>query len=146
MLTGEAYSRALLADEDPLSNVSLDDAERDYAVNALSALAAAKAAVAGFARLPPGTLPTFIYTGNKLNVLPTPNVLTFGMGKTSVWHMIATLVKGYKAKGYRSEPATRLLESLAHALGADSTTQTRDLGTENMLDWPLMARHAGSCT
>ena len=74
-------------------------------VNVTSALIASKCAVEGFDTLPsePASPKVFIFTGNKLNVMPLPQVLVFGMGKTAVAHMTENLhgVKEYKDKGYR---------------------------------------------
>ena len=74
-------------------------------VNAVSPLLAAKCAVEGFDTLPnsPASPKVFIFTGNLLNVMPIPSVVTFGMGKTATANMLESLdgVKEYRDKGYR---------------------------------------------
>ncbi|EGR44646.1 uncharacterized protein TRIREDRAFT_112014 [Trichoderma reesei QM6a] len=62
--------------EQPLSSV-ITDAH----VNTFSAYVAAQLAVKGFAELPSDAPKTFIYTGNKLNVMTLEPLLSFGMGK-----------------------------------------------------------------
>ncbi|KJZ77085.1 hypothetical protein HIM_03406 [Hirsutella minnesotensis 3608] len=79
--------------------LSLEEYRRDMDVNATSVYAAAKEAVAGFARTGPGS--TFIFTGNKLNVWGRDVVLVFGMGKTATSHLIRTASSSFDGKGYK---------------------------------------------
>jgi hypothetical protein len=69
-------------------------------VNATSVFAAAKEAVDGFARTGPGS--TFIFTGNKLNVVGTPQTLVFGMGKSAAAHLARAGSVSFPGKGYKS--------------------------------------------
>ncbi|KAI9693750.1 MAG: hypothetical protein M1822_003021 [Bathelium mastoideum] len=94
-------SRTELDENDPLASLETTQVVHDMAVNAISPLIAAKCAVAGFTELPDSVLKTFIFTGNKLIVMPWPLVLTFGMGKTATAYAVATMVKAYGARGYR---------------------------------------------
>ena len=94
-------SRNVLDEGDPFSSINVDDTCRDMTINAISALIAAKCAVAGFNELPDSSSSTFIFTGNKLNVMPQPHTMTFGMGKTAVAHAIAAMTKAYGARGYK---------------------------------------------
>ncbi|CAG5186748.1 uncharacterized protein ALTATR162_LOCUS11692 [Alternaria atra] len=81
----------------------LKDFQKDLAINTVSAYAAAQAAVASFSKLPQDTKKTFIYTGNNGNTLITPEFLMLGIGKSSAWYMIQTLVAtpSFASKGYR---------------------------------------------
>jgi hypothetical protein len=68
-------------------------------VNSTSAYAAAQEAVKGFSQT--GTGSTFIFTGNKLNVLGRPEVLVFGMGKSAAAHLIRSASLAYGDQGYK---------------------------------------------
>lgn len=87
--------------KDPLSNIALEEAQQEFAVNALSPLFAAQEAVKGFKELPESVSKTFIMTGNMLNRIALPNALTFGMGKNAAAHMIWSASKGYREVGYK---------------------------------------------
>lgn len=89
------------AKDDPLSNVQLEDFNKDISVNTTSVLIAAKSAVEGFKTLPTHTKKTFIFTGNALPVMALPGILTFGMGKAAGAHLIMSAASAYKDKGYR---------------------------------------------
>lgn len=67
-------------------------------LNVASALASAREAVAGFKTLPPSTLKTFIYTGNKLYKMPWPHVLYFGMSKSAAAHMVWDCSVAYRGE------------------------------------------------
>lgn len=82
--------------DQPLSSVI-----KDAHINTFSAYAAAQLAVKGFAELPPDASKTFIYTGNKLHVMPLQPLLSFGMGKSASAHMIHYLSELYKSSGYK---------------------------------------------
>ncbi|KAJ4345946.1 uncharacterized protein N0V89_012082 [Didymosphaeria variabile] len=88
--------------DDPLQ-ISLQDNLRDMNVNTFSALAAAKEAVASFAALPEESKAprTFIFTGNAMNNLPIPALMSAGMGKSATAHMIMTAAHVYAGRGYR---------------------------------------------
>jgi NAD(P)-dependent dehydrogenase (short-subunit alcohol dehydrogenase family) len=86
---------------DPLADMSLEDVTGEFAVNAISPLFAAKEAVKGFKLLPDSASKTFIMTGNLLNKMAMPSVLSFGMGKSAAAHMVWGASKGYKEKGYK---------------------------------------------
>jgi hypothetical protein len=84
----------------PLS-VSLSIFEKDLSVNFTSVYAAAQEAVAGFDTLQAGTLKTFIFTGNRLNIEPIPVLLNMGVGKNATAHLIHASSMYYKDAGYR---------------------------------------------
>lgn len=90
-----------MPDTDPLSDITLADVLRDNAVNQVSALIAAKHAVAGFERLPATASKTYIFTGNLLNVNPRPAMLIPGAGKTATANVIQALTRAYGDKGYK---------------------------------------------
>lgn len=87
--------------KDPLANISLAEAQQEFAVNTLSPLFTAQEAVKGFKHLPDSASRTFIMTGNMLNKIALPNVLSFGMGKSAAAHMIWSASKGYKEAGFK---------------------------------------------
>ncbi|QDS75967.1 hypothetical protein FKW77_003759 [Venturia effusa] len=89
------------ASEDPLSSITIDEARTEFAVNVLTPLFTAKEAVKGFKQLPTSTLPTFIMTGNLLNVGVSPAVTVFGMGKTSAAHLIKAASIAYSKDGFQ---------------------------------------------
>lgn len=94
------YSRTIGPPDDPLSAVSVDSITHDLAVNVTGALIAARQAVEGWQSC--GLAPaTFIYTGNKLNVMSDPKALSFGMGKTAAAKMIWDCHAAYSGKSYR---------------------------------------------
>src|SRR6202000_2066763 len=106
--------------EDPLSSISIEEFNNEFAVNATSALFAAQEAVPGFKQLPRSEAKTFIETGNKLNVIALPNVLAFGMGKSATAHMIQCASIAYKQHGFKYASAfgSELLHFEAKALEA----------------------------
>jgi len=81
--------------------LSVDDASQDYAVNALSALAAAQQAARSFEKLPATASRTFIYTGNRLNIEPIAPLLSLGMGKSATAHLVASAAQSYPGRGYK---------------------------------------------
>ncbi|EXJ74674.1 uncharacterized protein A1O5_01367 [Cladophialophora psammophila CBS 110553] len=96
-----AASRTLQLPNDPMSTFSITQYQHDHNVNVASALVACLFAVKGFARLPPSTLKTFFYTGNKLHVMSSPQALTFGMDKAAMAHCIWDCVVAYHEAGYK---------------------------------------------
>ncbi|TVY27500.1 putative oxidoreductase [Lachnellula hyalina] len=96
-----AASRTVLDAKDPLSSISVEEANRDFAVNAISPLLAAQEAVKGFKQLESSASRTFIVTGNMLNHIAKPDVLTFGMGKAAVAQLIWYTSVAYKPKGFK---------------------------------------------
>lgn len=70
-------------------------------MNVVSPLFAAKEAVQGFKQLPSSASRTFIMTGNMLNVIVKPDVLTFGMGKTAAAHMVWSASVAYERQGFK---------------------------------------------
>ena len=91
----------MLPAEDPLAAVSFDDFQLESNANVTSALMAAKEAVHGFKRLSTSTSRTFIYTGNKLNVMADPRTLMFGLGRTAAAHMIWDCATAYHKDGFK---------------------------------------------
>ncbi|KAJ8063109.1 hypothetical protein OCU04_008352 [Sclerotinia nivalis] len=90
---------------DPANPVStsLEDFQKDLAINTVSAYAAAQAAVKGFKKLPRTIKKSFIYTGNNGNTFIIPEFLLLGIGKSSAWYLIQTMVATpeFAAEGYR---------------------------------------------
>jgi hypothetical protein len=62
---------------------------------------ACQQAVTGFAQLPASAAPTFIMTGNILNVDIIPGFLSQGAGKSAGAHMMWAASDAYKPKGYK---------------------------------------------
>lgn len=94
---GVAYSPS---QADPLS-VDLNTFQDHLSVNTVSTFVAAQEAVKSFNKLPDSpTSPIFIYTGNKLNGVAFPPLLTLGVGKAASSHIIDYFSKVYREKGY----------------------------------------------
>jgi NAD(P)-dependent dehydrogenase (short-subunit alcohol dehydrogenase family) len=97
----------LLGTSGSSSALALSDHETSMAINNTSVLIAMQQSLAGFRELPatattPSTASkTFIFTGNILNLVPLPGVLSFGMGKAATAYAIRCLVeqKVYEAEG-----------------------------------------------
>lgn len=87
--------------DDPFSSLSIEQVEREFAVNSVSPLLAAREAVKGFKQLPSSASKTFIMTGNMLNVVVKPSALTFGMGKTAAAHMMESASVAYAPQGFK---------------------------------------------
>jgi NAD(P)-dependent dehydrogenase (short-subunit alcohol dehydrogenase family) len=96
-----AAKRGVLDPEDPLSSISIEAFNSELAVNVTSPLIAAQEAVKGFKQLPKSASRTFIMTGNMLNVIAKPDVLTFGMGKTAAAHLVWSASLAYKKQGFK---------------------------------------------
>ncbi|KAI9699582.1 MAG: hypothetical protein M1820_007081 [Bogoriella megaspora] len=121
------HCRNVLSDTDPLSSIDpsrIEELNAEFSINITSALISAKCAVTGWNERPDSRLKTFLYSGNKLPVLPLPGVLTFGIGKSSVFYMIATLDAAYGTKGYRFYFTDERKENGVHA-GADYDGKAR---------------------
>jgi len=86
--------------DDPLS-LSLADFKLDSSVNIESAFVAAQQAVQAFAELPPSASRTFIYTGNILNRVTLPGLLSLGVGKSATAYLISDASAAYKERGYK---------------------------------------------
>lgn len=95
------YERVPRNPADPISSITIDDFRHETATNIAAPLFAAQEAIKGFKELPPTASRTFIQTGNKLNVVPLPPVLAFGMGKRASAYMIQCASIAYKAQGLR---------------------------------------------
>ncbi|KAF2714526.1 hypothetical protein K504DRAFT_445511 [Pleomassaria siparia CBS 279.74] len=87
--------------EDPLSSVSISETTRIFATNTISPLIAAQEAVKGFKQLPTSASRTFIATGNLLNTAARPPVLTFGMSKSALAHLIWGSSIAYEKRGFK---------------------------------------------
>lgn len=86
--------------DDPFA-LPFADFSRDTSINIHSAFIAAQQAVSGFKQLPVSAAPTFIYTGNVLNVAILPRFLAGGVGKSGAAHMIWAASAAYKDRGYK---------------------------------------------
>ena len=94
---GVAWSNS---QSDPLT-VDLKTFQDHLSINTISAFMAAQEAVKSFDRLTENpTPPVFIYTGNKLNLVAFPPLLTLGVGKAASSHIIEYFSKVYREKGY----------------------------------------------
>ncbi|KAF2798023.1 putative short-chain dehydrogenase [Melanomma pulvis-pyrius CBS 109.77] len=96
-----AADRVTLDPEDPLTSATVEDTTRLLSVNVISPLIAAQEAVKGFKTLPASASRTFIATGNLLNTTAWPPVLTFGMTKTALAHLIHGSSKAYEKQGFK---------------------------------------------
>lgn len=96
-----AALRTQLDAKDNLSGFSVADIQAEFAVNSISPLFAAQEAVKGFKQLPQTASRTFIFTGNALNEIVLPGVLTFAMGKTATAQMVTFASEAYKEQGFR---------------------------------------------
>lgn len=72
----------------------------DLNINTIGLYAAVKESLASFDALPSSTPKTFAYTGNILNVSPSPAFTTLGVGKTASAHVIELVSGAYGKKGY----------------------------------------------
>jgi len=125
LLTRRVAAAATFGDpKNPLA-LPLDDLSRSLAINTLSVYAAVQQAVLGFEELPASSSRTFIYTGNILNMSPSPALLDLGVGKSATAHIINVSAEGYKEKGFKfyyadertpdGGPASRGIDGPAHA-------------------------------
>ena len=65
-----------------------------------SAYLSAQAAVRGFEKLPVDLPKSFIYTGNGLNARPLPYLMSLGLGKSAMAHVLETAVIAYKDRNW----------------------------------------------
>jgi hypothetical protein len=96
-----AADRVTLDAEDPLTSATVEDTIRLFNINTLSPLIAAQEAVKGFKQLPASASRTYIATGNLLSTNAYPSVLTFGMTKTALAHLIWGSSIAYEKQGFR---------------------------------------------
>jgi NAD(P)-dependent dehydrogenase (short-subunit alcohol dehydrogenase family) len=97
-LLTEAASRTPASAEDPLA-VDYDKYAQDMDVNTNSVFTAAREAVAAFGKTSGGG--TFIFTGNKLNIVDIPGMLVFGTGKAGAAKIMQGASHAYGGKGYK---------------------------------------------
>jgi hypothetical protein len=69
-------------------------------VNVTSAYLAAAEAVKGFETLPHDLPKSFIYTANGLNMMPQPRLVSLGLGKTAIAHVIENSTIAFRGKGW----------------------------------------------
>lgn len=119
-----AASRTLVSAEDPLSALTTGDYERDMAVNLYSAVIAAQEAVRAFAQLPDPASKTFIYTGNKLNVMTDPKVITFGIARAGAAHFIWDCSVAYRSRGFKYVQAKPTMKTFSEVDSADFISRT----------------------
>lgn len=120
--------------------------------NAGSLFMAAREAVRGFDKLGAGGAGgTFIFTGNKLNVIDLPGVLVFGVGKAAAARLVQTASRAYREKGYKyvlncCSLSLSLLPLVAVGSDSliDSITPTSARQMEILCIWPGMARRMRS--
>ena len=92
-LKATAYMRLTDKISDPLASYSLSMYHKTFATNNTSVILAMQQAVLGFRTLPASASKTFIMTGNILNLVTHPEVVTFGMSKTATSYAIRNLVE-----------------------------------------------------
>lgn len=80
--------------------LSLGQLNYDLAVNVTSAYVAAQEAVKGFATLPDDLPKSYIYTANGLNMMPMPRLVSLGLGKTAMGHVIENATIAFANNGY----------------------------------------------
>lgn len=85
--------------DNPLS-LSLGQLNYDLTVNFTSAYLTAQEAVKGFESLPAEAPKSFIYTANGLNMMPMPHLVSLGLGKTALGHVIENATLAFAGKGY----------------------------------------------
>ncbi len=80
---------------------------KTFATNNTSVILAMQQAVLGFRTLSTSASKTFIMTGNILNLITHPEVVTFGMSKTATSYAIRNLVDHgtYTTEGIKYIPA-----------------------------------------
>lgn len=96
-----AAARASRDPKDNLNGFTVDEAQEEFAINMFSPLFAAQEAVKGFKELPQSASRTFIFTGNALNRIVNPGVLTFAMAKSAVARMITYTSASYADQGFK---------------------------------------------
>ncbi|KAJ5587255.1 uncharacterized protein N7459_003020 [Penicillium hispanicum] len=74
---------------------------RDLKINTTSAFVAAQQAALGFEKLPDSAPKTFIYTGNILNTMTIPPLLSLGAGKSATAHIIQSAAAAYYDRGFK---------------------------------------------
>lgn len=104
-----------MSPEDPLCSLSLDEYHQSVAVNLTSAFVAAREAVAGFKELPASDAKTFIYSGNKLNVMSDPKTMPFGITKTAAARMVWDCCNVYRDQGLKYVPSRHNAVALGYA-------------------------------
>lgn len=79
----------------------ISDFQLDNNANIVSAHIAAQLAIKSFSEIPPNSSKTFIYTGNKLNLMVVRPLLSQGVGKAGVAHLMHYLAEEHKDDGYK---------------------------------------------
>lgn len=97
-----AAAAHIVPKDSPL-DLGVEDFAQDNTVNTTSALAAAKLALQGFKQLPSNMRGTYVYTGNFLNFAENamPALVSNGMGKSAIAHLLAVANNAYGSNGYR---------------------------------------------
>ncbi|KAH8429235.1 uncharacterized protein LDX57_006902 [Aspergillus melleus] len=114
-----AYHVFPAAPGNPLT-LNQDELEHDLAVNFTSAYLTAQEAVKGFASIPDDVPKSFIYTANGLNLKPQPRLVSLGVGKIAMGHVIENAVLAFKGKGYTFYYGDERLDNGDYASGAIS--------------------------
>ncbi|KFA46923.1 hypothetical protein S40293_03597 [Stachybotrys chartarum IBT 40293] len=132
-------------DASNIFGLPVTDFARSLNVNTVSLYAAAQAAVSAWAKLPESASPTFIYTGNILNVSPIPTLLDLGSGKSASAHIIRSAAQIYKDKSFKfyyadertasGGPVYSNINGPAHAdLYEHAALMEENLGTPDLSD------------
>ena len=143
------YNAATLTpppDQDSVLSIPATSLSGDLNTNTVTPYAAAQEAVKGFASLPAGANPVFIYTGNALNNLPLPVALmtTLGVGKSATAYWVAVADQLYTGKGYRyviSNILPTLNEYCLLNLLIASSMPISERRMEIWQGWILMRKH-----
>lgn len=75
--------------------------QSDFNVNTVSAWVAARLAIGSFISLGEDVSGTFIYTGNKLNFIIVPPLLSNGVGKSATAHIIKYAAEKFKDTNHK---------------------------------------------
>ncbi|KAF9778514.1 hypothetical protein IL306_003966 [Fusarium sp. DS 682] len=81
--------------------VPLDSFKTSGTVNIFSAYAAAQEAVKGWKDFPASSSPTYIYTGNIMNEMRIPSLVSLGVGKAAAAWFIEVAAITYKDQGFK---------------------------------------------
>lgn len=102
LLTSPGAAATMNNKTDPLADFSLKAYFDQINVNNASVLVSLQQAISGFRSLSDSSASkTFIFTGNVLNLVTSPRMMTFGLSKNATAYAIRTLVEGkvYEGEG-----------------------------------------------
>lgn len=137
-------------DKDNVFTTPTEAIVSDLNINTVSPYVAAQQATKEWEALPKELKKTFIYTGNILNtvVLPSPMMMTLGMGKSASAYWIGVADAQFSAQGSRQVPLEMPSESqVSNVLGAtDSFMLTSVTLTARSREEPSTAMRTATFT